>query len=373
VVFYTKKVAAIKPLNERMKMAIIAELKNVTKFYGDKRALDGVNLQINEGEILALLGPNGSGKTTLLKILAFLEKPTSGEVYFLNKKVTDQSMTQARMDCTMVFQKTVLFDTTVYDNVAYGLKVRKIPKREIIERVNKALTLVGLEGFNKRHAKKLSGGEQQRVALARAIALNTKLLLLDEPTANLDPKNAALMEEVIATVNRELKTTIVIATHNMFQAQNLPNRIVLINNGRISEVGAPREIFGKLSKNLVSFAALENTFVGEAKVTENGTTLIDVGNCVEIVAATKCQGKVSVFISPEDIILSESRFTSSARNFFKGRITEISDLGSVARLKIDVGKPFTVQITKRSLYEMRLNLGTEVYIAFKASSVQILE
>ncbi|MEM3824336.1 MAG: phosphate ABC transporter ATP-binding protein, partial [Candidatus Bathyarchaeia archaeon] len=245
-------------------MAIIAELKNLTKVYGDKRALDGVNLQINEGEILALLGPNGSGKTTLLKILAFLEKPTSGEVYFFNRKVTDQNMTQMRMESTMVFQKTVFFDATVYDNVAYGLKVRRIPQREIVERVNKALKLVGLEGFNKRHAKKLSGGEQQRVALARAIALNTKLLLLDEPTANLDPKNASLIEEIIATVNRELKTTIVMATHNMFQAQNLPNRIALINNGRISEVGTPKEIFGKLSKNLISFAALENTFAGEA-------------------------------------------------------------------------------------------------------------
>jgi tungstate transport system ATP-binding protein len=353
-------------------MAIIAELKNVTKLYGTKMALDSVNLQIDEGEILALLGPNGSGKTTLLKILAFLEKPTLGEVYFFNRKVTDQNMMQMRMESTMVFQKTVLFDTTVYDNVAYGLKVRKTPKKEIVERVGRALELVGLEGFNKRHAKKLSGGEQQRVALARAIALKTKLLLLDEPTANLDPKNVALVEEIIATVNRELKTTIVMATHNMFQAENLPNRIALMNYGRISETGTPKEIFGKLSKNLVSFASLENTFVGEAKITENGTTLIDIGNNVEVAATSKCQGKVSVFISPEDIILSRTHFVSSARNVFKGKIVEISNFGSVVRLKVDVGKPFTVQITKRSFNEMKLNLNSEVCIIFKASSVQIL-
>lgn len=353
-------------------MAIIAELKNVTKVYGNKMALDSVNLQINEGEMLALLGPNGSGKTTLLKILAFLEKPTLGEVYFSNRKITDQNMIKMRMKSTMVFQKTVLFDATVYDNVAYGLKIRKIPKKEVVERVSKALELVGLKGFDKRHSKKLSGGEQQRVALARAIVLKTKLLLLDEPTANLDPKNAALVEEIIATVNRELKTTIVMATHNMFQAKSLPNRIALMNYGRISEMGTPKEIFGKLSKNLISFAALENTFVGEAKVTENGITLIDIGNNVKVAAASKCQGKISVFISPEDIILSKTHFASSARNVLKGKIVEISDFGSVVRLKVDVGKPFTVQITKHSFNEMKLNLNTEVYINFKASSVQIL-
>ncbi|MGB9853780.1 MAG: ABC transporter ATP-binding protein [Candidatus Bathyarchaeales archaeon] len=353
-------------------MTIIAELKNVTKLYGRVVALDNVNIEINEGEILSLLGPNGSGKTTLLKILAFLEKPTSGEVYFTNRKVTEQNMMQMRAESTMVFQTTVLFDATVYDNVAYGLKVRKIPKNEIVERVGKALKLVGLEGFDKRYAKKLSGGEQQRVALARAIALNTKLLLLDEPTANLDPKNAALIEEIIATVNRELKTTIVMATHNMFQAKSLPNRIALMNYGRISEMGTPEEIFGRLSKTLVSFAALENTFVGEAKTNENGTTLINIGNDVEVAATSRCQGKVSVFISPEDIILSKNPFASSARNVLKGRIVEISDLGAVIRLKVDVGKPFTVQITKRSFNKMKLNLNSEVYITFKASSVQVL-
>lgn len=353
-------------------MAITAELKNVTKVYGKLVALDNVNLKINEGEILALLGPNGSGKTTLLKILALLEKPTSGEVYFYNRKVTEQNMIQIRSETTMVFQKTVLFDATVYDNVAYGLKIRRMPKNEIVERVNNALRLVGLEGFNERHAKKLSGGEQQRVALARAIALHTKLLLLDEPTANLDPKNVALIEEIIATVSRELKTTIVMATHNMFQAQSLPNRVAIINYGKISDVGTPREIFGKLSKTLVSFAAMENTFVGEARVAENGTTLIDIGNNIEVAATSRAQGKVSVFISPEDIILSKTPLASSARNILKGRIVEISDMDSVIRLKVDVGKVFTVQITKRSFNDMNLNLNSEVYITFKASSVQIL-
>jgi len=350
----------------------IAELKDITKTFNGISALDNVNLQIRKGEILALLGPNGSGKTTLLKILAFLEKPLKGQVYFDGRKVTDKDVKQMRMESTMVFQKTVLFDTTVYGNVAYGLKVRKLPKKMIAQEVRRALKLVKLEDFEKRQAKKLSGGEQQRVALARALVLNTKLLLLDEPTADLDPKNASIVEEIIATVNRELKTTIVMATHNMFQAKNLPHRIALITNGKISEVGTPAEIFGRLSKTLASFAALENTFTGDAKITLNGTTLVDIGNDVEIETTAQSQGKVSVFVSPEDIILSKTSFASSARNVFKGKIVEILDLGSVVRLKVDVGRPFTVQITKRSFNEMGLNLNAEVFLAFKASSVQII-
>jgi molybdopterin-binding protein len=353
-------------------MKAIAELRNVTKTFAKKTVLDSVNLQILDGEILALLGPNGSGKTTLLKILASILRPTDGEIHFCGVKVTDQNVEKIRMESTLVFQKTVLFSTTVYDNIAYGLRIRRVTKNEIDYKVAQVLKLVRLEGFEKRSAKKLSGGEQQRVALARALALNTRLLLLDEPTANLDPKNAGIIEEVIATTNQELKTTIVMATHNMFQAKNLPHRIALMEDGRITEVETSKEIFGKLSKTLASFAAVENTFAGTAKISEDGSTLIDVGNGVQIVAAAKNVGEVSVFVSPEDIILSKSRFESSARNMFKGKIVEILDLGSVVRLKVDIGKPITVQITKRSFNEMGLNLNTEVFLAFKASSVQII-
>src|SRR4030043_390984 len=246
-------------------MIAVAELKNITKAYGTKIVLDAINLQIHEGEILALLGPNGSGKSTILKILAFIENPTSGEVQFLGERVNFKNTEKVRLQSTLVFQKTTLFGTSVYNNVAYGLKIRKVSKAERDVAVKKALELVKLEGFEKRSARKLSGGEQQRVAIARALVLKTKLLLLDEPTANLDPKNAGILEEVIATANREMKTAIVRAHHNMFQAKTLPTRIALINDGSITEVGAPAEIFGKLSKNLASFAAVGNTFRGTAR------------------------------------------------------------------------------------------------------------
>ena len=353
-------------------MTVTAELKNVTKTFGDKTVLENVNLQILEGEILALLGPNGSGKTTILKILAFIENPTSGEVEFQGASVNFKKAEKTRLQTTLVFQRTVLFSTSVYNNVAYGLKMRKTPKNVIDEEVRNSLRIVRLEGFEKRPARKLSGGEQQRVAIARALVLKTNLLLLDEPTANLDPKNAGILEEVIATVNREMKTTIVIATHNMFQAKTLPTRIALINDGRITEIGAPADVFGKLSKNLASFAAVVNTFRGTAIVTSEGTTIVDVGSGLKIEVTGQRLGEVSVFVNPQDIILSKSALESSARNVFKCRITEISDLGSLVKLKVDVGKAFTVQITKRSFNEMGLNLNAEVYIAFKASSAQMV-
>ena len=353
-------------------MTVIAELTNVSKVYGTKTVLDSINLQIREGEILALLGPNGSGKTTILKILAFVENPISGEVKFQGENVNFKNTEKLRLQSTLVFQKITLFSTSVYNNVAYGLKIRKIPKKICDKEVKKALELVKLEGFEKRSARKLSGGEQQRVAIARALVLKTQLLLLDEPTANLDPKNAGILEEVIDTVNRENKVTIVMATHNMFQAKKLPHRIALMDDGKITEVGAPAEIFGKLSKNLASFAAVDNTFTGTAKATAAGTSKVDVGNGVQIEVTAQRQGATAVFVNPQDIILSKTAVKSSARNVFKGRITEITDLGSLVKLKVDVGKPFTVQITKRSFSEMALNLNAEVFITFKASSVHVV-
>ncbi len=347
-------------------------MKNVTKTYYNKTVVNSVNLQIHEGEILALLGPNGSGKSTILKILAFIENPTSGEVVFQSKKVNYKNTEKERMQSTLVFQKTTVFSTSVYNNIAYGLKVRKVPQSTRDEEIKRALKLVKLEGFEKRNANKLSGGEQQRVAIARALVLKTKLLLLDEPTANLDPKNAGILEEVIDRVNRENKVTIVMATHNMFQAKTFPHRIALMDEGKISEVGAPAEVFSKLSRNLASFAAIDNTFVGEAEITSKGTTIVNLGNNVQVEVADQKEGKVSIFVNPKDIILCQQAVESSARNVLKGKIAEIIDLDSLVKLKVDVGRVFLVQITKRSFNELALNIGADVCIVFKASSVQIL-
>jgi molybdopterin-binding protein len=353
-------------------MKQLIKLKEVTKQYGEITALDDVSLEVKEKEIFTVLGPNGSGKTTMLRIMASIIEPTSGEVFFGGKRINDSNRSQARKKSTMVFQKTALFNTTVYENVAYGLKLRKFRKKEIDERVENVLDLVKLNGYKKRLAKKLSGGEQQRVSLARALALNTKLLLLDEPTANLDPKNVSIIEETISRVNHELNTTIVMATHNLFQAETITKTAALILDGKIVQIGTAQEIFRVPSKYLASFARLENVFSGTSRILKEGTSLIDVGNGVEIETASKKSGNITVFVRPEDIIISKNPISSSARNVFKGKIVEISDLESVAKIKIDTGKQFIVQITKRSFNDMQLNIHSKVFLAFKASSVHTI-
>jgi len=346
------------------------ELENISKTYGNITALQQVNLKILEGEVFSLLGPNGSGKTTLLRIMAGIEKPTSGEMRFNSVKVDGGNINDVRLKTTMAFQKTALFNTSVYKNIAYGLRLRERSKKETDKKVREVLKTVELEGYEKRPAKKLSGGEQQRVALARALALDTEVLLLDEPTANIDPKNVSIIEDTLSWVNKEKKTTMVIATHNVFQAETLAKRAALLLEGKIVKVGVPKEIFTLPSKLLASYARLENVFSGVSKVTGEGTSLVDVGDGVHIETASEKTGNTTVFVRPEDIILSLNPIVSSARNSFEGRIVEISDLGAIVRLRVKAGRDFTVQITKRSFNNMQLNIDSKVFLAFKASSVQ---
>ena len=323
-----------------------------------------------KGTITSLLGPSGSGKSTLLRILAGLDSPTRGTVLYGNSMITDNEQNILRQNATLVFQKSVFFDTTVYNNIAYGLKLKKeLSKEEISNKVGEALALVRLEDFEKRRAKKLSGGEQQRVSLARALVLDRELLLLDEPTVNIDPKNVSIIEEAILRVNREKNTTIVLATHNMFQAEALSQNVALILDGTVKQIGTKQEIFDKSNKYLTSFARLENVFSGISEISEDGTSIIHVDKNLSIEASFNRLGKISVHVRPEDILVSTKPLQSSARNIFKGRIIAIKDVGSIVRLTVDAGKKFSVQITKKSLTEMNLNVGSEVYLTFKASAV----
>ena len=326
-----------------------------------------------KGTITTLLGPSGSGKTTLLRILAGLENPTRGTIFYGNRMITNGERNILRQNATMVFQKSVFFDATVYNNVAYGLKLKEdLSKEEISNKVKEALALVRLEEFEKRRAEKLSGGEQQRVSLARALVLDRQLLLLDEPTVNIDPKNVSIIEETIQRVNRERKTTIVLATHNMFQAEALSQNVALILEGTVKQTGTKQEIFGKSNKYLTSFARLENVFSGVSEISDDYTSIIHIDDKLSIEAAFNSAGEISVHVRPEDILVSTRPLQSSARNVFKGRIIGITDIGPIVRLTVDAGKKFGVQITKKSLNEMSINVGSEVYLTFKASAVNLI-
>jgi tungstate transport system ATP-binding protein len=206
------------------------ELRRVVRRYGEKVALRGVSLRVRRGESLSLIGPNGSGKTTLLRVAALLDRPDEGEVRYRGDP----------RGVTMVFQQPVFFDTTVFKNVAYGLKIRGRPEAEIGERVRRVLSLVGMEGKEGRRVRELSGGERQRVALARALVLEPELLLLDEPTSSLDPPNTWLVEEIIREAERE--RTVVLSTNHPFQAARLSRRVACLFEGRVIAQGSPREI-----------------------------------------------------------------------------------------------------------------------------------
>jgi molybdopterin-binding protein len=202
--------------------------------------------------------------------------------------------------------------------------------------------------------------------------LERELLLLDEPTVNIDPKNVSIIEEAIQRINRERGTTIVLATHNMFQAEHISQRVALILEGTVKQEGTKQEIFGTTNKHLASFSRLENVFSGISKTSQDGISVIHVDDKLSIEASVNSPGKITVHVRPEDILVSTKPLESSARNVFKGRITGITDSGTIVRLTVDAGKKFSVQITKKSLTKMNLNVGSEVYLTFKASSVLII-
>jgi tungstate transport system ATP-binding protein len=214
------------------------ETHDIRREYDSVLALDRVSIGAHLGQVTTIVGVNGSGKTTLLKILAGLDTPTAGNVLIEGQEANP---TQLRTHSTMVFQRSVMFGTSVYNNVAYGLKIEGVPGREISQRVKSALTVVNLDGFERRHARKLSSGEQQRVAMARALALERDVLLIDEPTANLDPANAMIIERAIRDSSQS--RAVLLSTHNLPQARRLSQHVIHLYKGQVVEEGEPSRFF----------------------------------------------------------------------------------------------------------------------------------
>jgi tungstate transport system ATP-binding protein len=221
----------------------IYRLQNVTKEYNGRRVLQVDHLQIHRGEAFALVGPSGAGKSTLLRLLNFLEPPTAGRIRFLDVEfgANQPVPLRYRRRVTTVFQRPILLNRSVKANVGYGLKLRGRDDSE--GEIEQALEQVGLIDLARQRARTLSGGEAQRVALARAIVLKPDVLLLDEPTANLDPYNVGLIEEIVHTLNHERGTTLVLVTHNVFQAKRLAHRVALMLEGQIVEVADVKSFF----------------------------------------------------------------------------------------------------------------------------------
>ena len=211
----------------------IYQVENLRKEYAGRVVVDVERLEVRRGEVLALVGPSGAGKSTLLRLLNFLESPTSGRIVYQGQAMDGDAPLPIRRQVTTVFQRPVLLKASVHENVVYGLRLRG---QSFNGSVNDLLLRVGLETLEQAPAHKLSGGEMQRVALARALVIDPAVLLLDEPTANLDPHNVGLIEDIVRQYNRERSTTVVLVTHNVFQARRLADRVGLMLAGRVVEV-----------------------------------------------------------------------------------------------------------------------------------------
>lgn len=334
----------------------ILELKGITHVYNGKKVLDVPVLSIEKGQIYNVVGPNGSGKTTLLSIMSLVLRPTSGEVYFEECPVRydKKSLTEVWKSMTMTLQSPYLFNMSVAKNVAYGLCARGIPRKTCDAKVREALELIGLNGFEKRRGRELSGGETQLIALARAFILDPKVLFLDEPTANVDARHVHRFEGIISRINKERGTTVVMTTHNLSQAYRLTENVFSLFEG-----------------SLVA-SSMHNLFSGKVLQTEEGPCFDTGAIRIWIFPGSQAVDATHVSINPENIIASGEPFASSARNQFQGIITEIIDQGGRILLKVRSQETFRVQITDRSLREMRLFVGSKVYLTFKASSVQLL-
>ncbi|ODS37378.1 MAG: hypothetical protein A7316_09480 [Candidatus Altiarchaeales archaeon WOR_SM1_86-2] len=345
------------------------KISNLNKNYGEREVLKNINLNVRAGEIFAVIGPSGAGKTTLLRLINMLDKPSSGKIFFSSEDCENCDRLKIRRNMVLLFQDTAVMSGSVYDNVSYGLKVRGLGKDEITERVAFALEEMGISGYEQRNAKNLSGGEKQRMAFARATVFNPDLLILDEPTANLDPKNVGVVEKLIRKIN-ENNTTIIMSTHRFEEAISLADRIAVIENGEILQVGTPGEIFRKPeSKRVAQFVGLENLFEGISEIKE-GISEIYV-NEIKIYAVTPREGKVRLIVHPESVIVSREKLVSSARNNFKGKLVEAVDKGMLVKVVVDMGIPIITLVTRRSFEELNLNINSGVYVSFKASDVHV--
>jgi tungstate transport system ATP-binding protein len=355
----------------------ILEIKNIEVNRGGAILIHVPSLLIQEGEILSLIGPNGAGKTTLLQTLSYLLKPFQGEIYFKGEKVnSNHSVLEYRRKLAMVFQEPLLFDTTVFDNVASGLRIRGMKKMEIRDRVMEQLHRFGISHLSDRSARTLSGGEAQRTSLARAFAIRPEVLLLDEPFASLDPPTRESLIEDLERILRLTRTTTIFATHDRLEALRLSDRIAVMNDAKMLQIGSPEEVMNHpVDEFVASFVGVETILTGKVIKKNTGTFVVSIsGQEVEAVGEARLGENVALCIRPENVTLSThpSRETTSARNIFPGRIEKIISLGLYQKIQINCGFPLIAYVTNHSLEELSLMEGKEVKAAFKATAIHVV-
>ncbi len=351
-------------------------LKNLVKLFGSGKdsvtAVDRVNLEVREGELVTLLGPSGCGKTTTLRMIAGFEIPTAGEIMIDGENI--KAVPPNQRPTTMVFQNYALFPhMTVFENIAYGLKIHREPKKSMRRRTEDMMRLVGLEGMGDRPPAQLSGGQQQRVSLARSLIMEPKVLLLDEPLSNLDAKLRVATRLEIRKLQQRLGITSVYVTHDQEEAMTLSDRVVILHEGRIQQVGSPPEIYARPVNRFVA------DFIGKANFLEGRVVRPVRGEGVELEimgrrimapmpeAGVSAGDRVLLIARPESLLLERKK-----PNTLTGKVRESVYLGSQVVYEIEVnGSVLTVEISDPQEH-ISFSKGEEVSLTFKEKSLHIL-
>lgn len=326
---------------------VIVKVEEVDKSYGDNKVVQKLNLDIVEGEFLTMLGPSGCGKTTTLRMIAGFEMPTSGSIYVEGEEIQDTEPYDREVNT--VFQNYALFPhMTIFDNIAYGLKLKKVPKAEIKERVLHMLDLVQLTGYEKRKPDQLSGGQKQRVAIARALINRPKVLLLDEPLGALDLKLRKQMQFELKRLQKKLGITFVYVTHDQEEALTMSDRIAIMYKGNLEQIGTPKEIYEKpASKFVADFIGESNIFYSSiAEIAEDGIgkLILENGEVSACVPQNKPNDIVFVSVRPENMHMSKTEVPGF--NLF-GQVKEQIYIGNVNK----------VLVVLPSGYEVKVNLA----------------
>ena len=349
-------------------------LEHISKIYNDPKtgkefyAVQDTTLDIEPGTFVTLLGPSGCGKTTTLRMIAGFESPDDGEIYSGDEAIN--RLTPNKRDTAMVFQSYALLPHyNVFDNVAYGLKIRKVPKEEIRERVLNILKLVEMDGMESRMTNQLSGGQQQRVALARALVIEPSVLLFDEPLSNLDAKLRVTMRTEIRKIQQKVGITAIYVTHDQSEAMSISDKIIIMSKGKVEQIGTPREIYyHPKSRFVADFIGEANFLKAKVKSVNGEKAVIDViGEEIEVNNyGEKVAGEeASLVLRPEAVVLSE-------KGLLEGTVTLSTFMGSYQYYQVMVGD-MEIQITDYNPVNRRIyEVGEKAYLDFDPHGVYIL-
>jgi tungstate transport system ATP-binding protein len=357
-------------------MTALLEIKDLHIRRETRDVLRVDNLNIQSGEVLAVIGPNGAGKSTFMLTIARLLQPSDGQILFHGRPLEKENSLAYRRRIGLVLQEPLLLDISVADNVAAGLRFRGLPKAEIEARIATWMTRLGIASLRKRPARSLSGGEAQRVSLARAFALDPELLLLDEPFSALDAPTRARLLDDLQSLLAETGLTTVFITHDLNEALLLGDRVAVLLNGQLRQIGPPEQVFAMPADGEVAaFVGVETVIPGVVTESHEGQIIVEAkGLHLEAVGELQLGRSVLFCLRPEDITLwtHEADTKSTARNRLHGRICKLTPQGPLMRVELDCGFPVMALITRASAQEMHLKEELEVTASFKATAVHLI-